>query len=107
MFKRPVLCDVRFLFRYLIRPIVFSLRVFCFGLCFIMITLLSDLFVISFLLVSTLLVGGLLIFLVGVLAGRYATQKDPQIIRILLASQKFKNQYDPMKFSDERVVLEE
>lgn len=53
------------------------------------------------------LLGGLVIFLVGVLAGRYATQKDPQIIRILLASQKFKHQYDPMKFSDERVVLEE
>jgi type IV secretory pathway TrbD component len=53
------------------------------------------------------LVGGLLIFLVGVLAGRYATQKDPQIIRILLASQKFKNQYDPAKFSDERVVFED
>lgn len=53
------------------------------------------------------LLGGLLIFVVGVLAGRYATQKDPQIIRILLASQKFRNQYDPLKFSDERVVLEE
>ncbi len=53
------------------------------------------------------LLGGLLIFVAGVLAGRYATQKDPQIIRILLASQKFRNQYDPMKFSDERVVVEE
>jgi type IV secretory pathway TrbD component len=53
------------------------------------------------------LLGGLLIFVAGVLAGRYATQKDPQIIRILLASQNFRNQYDPMKFSDERVIVEE
>lgn len=53
------------------------------------------------------LLGGLLIFGVGVLAGRYATQKDPQIIRILLASQRFKTQYDPLKFSDEPVVLDD
>ncbi len=51
------------------------------------------------------LLGGLLIFGVGVLAGRYATQKDPQIIRILLASQKFRVQYDPAKFSNEPVVF--
>ena len=53
------------------------------------------------------LLGGLLIFGVGVIAGRYATQKDPQIIRILLASQRFKTQYDPLKFSDEPVVLDD
>ena len=53
------------------------------------------------------LFGGLLIFGLGVLAGRYATQKDPQIIRILLASQRFKTQYDPLKFSDEPVVLDD
>jgi len=53
------------------------------------------------------LLGGLLIFGVGVVSGRYATQKDPQIIRILLASQRFKTQYDPLKFSDEPVDLED
>lgn len=53
------------------------------------------------------LLGGLLIFGVGMLAARYATQKDPQIIRILLASKNLKNVYDPMKFSDERVVFED
>ena len=53
------------------------------------------------------LLGGLIIFAVGVLAARYATRKDPQIIRILLSSQRFKNQYDPMKFSDEKVVVQD
>ncbi len=53
------------------------------------------------------LLGGIVIFIVGVVAARYATQKDPQIIRILLASQKFKSQYDPSKFSDEPVVLKD
>jgi type IV secretory pathway TrbD component len=53
------------------------------------------------------LFGGLLIFGVGVFAGRYATQKDPQIIRILLASQKFRTQYDPLKFSDEPLAVDD
>jgi len=48
--------------------------------------------------------GGLVLFLIMLLAARYATQKDPQIIRILLNSGRFKRQYDPMKFTDEKVV---
>ncbi len=52
------------------------------------------------------LLGGIVVFLVMHLLARYATQKDPQIIRILLNSGKFKSQYDPVKFSDERVVID-
>ncbi len=52
------------------------------------------------------LLGGIVVFVVMHLLARYATQKDPQIIRILLNSGKFKRQYDPVKFSDERVVID-
>lgn len=51
------------------------------------------------------LFGGLALFLVTLLAARFATQKDPQIIRILLNSGKFKRQYDPVKFTNEKVVI--
>ena len=53
------------------------------------------------------LLGGVILFVVAILAARYATRKDPQIIRILLSSQRFKNQYDPMKFTDEKVVIQD
>ena len=53
------------------------------------------------------LLGGVILFAVAILTARYATRKDPQIIRILLSSQRFKNQYDPMKFTDEKVVIQD
>lgn len=43
------------------------------------------------------LLGGLVMFAVLLLFGRWATLTDPQILRILLNSSKFKRQYDPMK----------
>ncbi len=43
------------------------------------------------------LLGGLLMFLALFVFGRWATAIDPQILRILLNSSKFKLRYDPAK----------
>ena len=45
------------------------------------------------------LLGGILMFLLLYFAARWATETDPQILRILLTSPKLKTQYDPSKFS--------
>jgi len=45
------------------------------------------------------LLGGVLMFLLLYVAARWATNTDPQILRLLLAAAKFKAQYDPAKFS--------
>lgn len=44
------------------------------------------------------LAGGLLLFVVGLIAAQRATKFDPEILRILLNSAKFKSRYDPMKW---------
>ena len=41
------------------------------------------------------LLGGLLMFTVLWLMGRWATATDPQVLRILLNSSRFKARYDP------------
>lgn len=43
------------------------------------------------------LLGGIVMFVLLVLFGRWATLTDPQILRIMLNSSKFRRQYDPMK----------
>ena len=43
------------------------------------------------------LLGGVLMFLLLYLLARWATRTDPQILRILLNSSKFKRRYDPAK----------
>src|SRR6185369_8962132 len=45
------------------------------------------------------LLGGLLMFLLLYFVSRWATNTDPQILKLLLASAKSRNQYDPAKFS--------
>jgi type IV secretory pathway TrbD component len=45
------------------------------------------------------LLGGLLIFLSLFICARWATAYDPQILRILLNSAKFRCQYDPAKYA--------
>jgi type IV secretory pathway TrbD component len=45
------------------------------------------------------LAGGLLMFIVLFISARWATAIDPQILRILLNSARFKVQYDPAKRS--------
>ena len=44
------------------------------------------------------LLGGILMFLLLYFAARWATETDPQILRILLTSPTLKTQYDPSKF---------
>ncbi len=43
--------------------------------------------------------GGILIFSLLYWFARWATQTDPQILRLLLNSSKARTQYDPMKFA--------
>ncbi len=45
------------------------------------------------------LLGGVLMFLLLYFVARWATETDPQILRILPTSPKLKTQYDPSKFS--------
>jgi len=45
------------------------------------------------------LLGGVLMFLLLYFFARWATETDPQILRILLTSPKLRTQYDPMKFT--------
>ena len=56
----------------------------------------------TFNLVGSLL-GGLLIFGSLFLMAQSATRTDPQILRIVLNSGKFRREYDPAKFSDPNV----
>lgn len=49
------------------------------------------------------LLGGLLIFGSLFLMAQWATRTDPQILRILLNSSKFRREYDPAKYSDPKV----
>jgi len=48
------------------------------------------------------LAGGLLMFAALFLAARWATATDPQLLRIVLNSARFKTQYDPAKFGPSR-----
>ena len=43
------------------------------------------------------LLGALLMFAMLYLCAKHATETDPQILRILMNSSKFKPQYDPLK----------
>jgi type IV secretory pathway TrbD component len=49
------------------------------------------------------LLGGLLLFGSLFLMAQWATRTDPQILRILLNSSKFRREYDPAKYSDPKV----
>jgi len=46
------------------------------------------------------LIGGLAMFMALYFFARWATMTDPQILRILLNSSKFKRHYDPAKRAD-------
>lgn len=49
------------------------------------------------------LLGALLVFGSLFLMAQWATRTDPQILRILLNSGKFRREYDPAKYSDPKV----
>jgi type IV secretory pathway TrbD component len=44
------------------------------------------------------LMGGILLFIVGLIAAQQATRFDTEILRVLLNSAKFRARYDPMKW---------
>jgi type IV secretory pathway TrbD component len=43
------------------------------------------------------LVGGIVLFIVGVIIARIATKHDVEILRVLFNSGKFRRRYDPVK----------
>lgn len=43
------------------------------------------------------LVGGIVLFIVGVIIARIVTKHDVEILRVLFNSGKFRRRYDPMK----------
>ena len=43
------------------------------------------------------LIGGIVLFIVGVIIARIATKHDVEILRVLFNSGKFRRRYDPMK----------
>ena len=51
------------------------------------------------------LLGGLLIFGSLFLMAQWATRTDPQILRILLNSSKFRREYDPAKYGEHSVQV--
>jgi type IV secretory pathway TrbD component len=51
------------------------------------------------------LLGALLLFASLFFMAQWATRTDPQILRILLNSNKFRREYDPMKYSDPNVQV--
>ncbi len=51
------------------------------------------------------LVGGIALFVAGVVAARKATKYDVEILRVLMNSTKFRRRYDPMKEQATEVVF--
>jgi type IV secretory pathway TrbD component len=53
------------------------------------------------------LFSGIGMFAVLLIPAQWATRSDPQLLRILLNSGKFRKQYDPLKFHDQatKVIL--
>jgi type IV secretory pathway TrbD component len=51
------------------------------------------------------LLGGILLFIVGVIAAQRATKYDVEILRILLNSAKFRRRYDPMKWQPAEIEI--
>jgi type IV secretory pathway TrbD component len=49
--------------------------------------------------------GGLLLFVVGLVAAQAATRRDPQILRVLLNSSKFRALYDPAKYKAQEIAI--
>ena len=51
------------------------------------------------------LTGGILLFIVGLIAAQQATKFDTEIVRVLLNSTKFKPRYDPMKWEPTEIRI--
>jgi len=50
--------------------------------------------------------GGILLFLAALGAAQRATKYDPEILRVLLNSAKFRPRYDPMKWEPSELGVE-
>jgi type IV secretory pathway TrbD component len=51
------------------------------------------------------LIGGIGLFIVGVIIARIATKHDVEILRVLFNSSKFRRRYDPMKWEPAEVTV--
>ena len=51
------------------------------------------------------LLGGIGLFIVGVLIARIATKHDVEILRVLFNSGKFRRRYDPMKWESTAITI--
>ena len=51
------------------------------------------------------LLGGILLFIVGVILARIATKHDVEILRVLFNSGKFRRRYDPMKWEAAEIII--
>lgn len=51
------------------------------------------------------LVGGIVLFVVGVIIARIATKHDVEILRVLFNSGKFRRRYDSMKTDDTEIRI--
>jgi type IV secretory pathway TrbD component len=51
------------------------------------------------------LLGGMLVFVVGVVAAQRLTRYDVELLRVLLNSSKFRTRYDPMKSAPVEVAI--
>jgi type IV secretory pathway TrbD component len=51
------------------------------------------------------LLGGLSLFTVGVIVARTPTKHDPEILRILFNSTKFRRRYDAMKWDPTEITI--
>ncbi len=51
------------------------------------------------------LLGGIGLFVVGVILARVATKHDGEILRVLFNSGKFRRRYDPMKADDTEIRI--
>jgi type IV secretory pathway TrbD component len=51
------------------------------------------------------LLGGILLFIVALIAAQQATKYDTQILRVLLNSAKFRPRYDPVKWEPTEIGI--
>lgn len=51
------------------------------------------------------LVGGIALFVIGVIAARIATKHDVEILRVLFNSGKFRRRYDPLKWEPAEITI--
>ncbi|MBB5343342.1 VirB3 family type IV secretion system protein [Tunturibacter empetritectus] len=51
------------------------------------------------------LLGGIGLFVVGVIVARIATKHDVEILRVLFNSGKFRRRYDPMKWEPTAITI--